>query len=124
MPTRLIKVFSQHHGIRRFQIITNQCRHAEQGRALFAKLARVTDNFLDVVLLHLGDVPRDDYLVKAVQEQRAVVAAYPSSLAGRAFEDIAASVDALPAAKQPDGGIEFFFERLLMADSESRGKVA
>ncbi len=120
----LIKVFSQNYGISRFHVVTNQSRRARDGKALFEKLTRVTDSYLDVVLRHLGDVPRDDYLVKAVQEQRAVVDAYPRSAAGEAFQQIAASIDALPVAREASGGIEFFLERLLMADTASRGKVA
>lgn len=120
----LIKVFSQHYGVSHFHIVTNQCRTSRQGRVLFAKLARVTDSYLDVVLRHLGDVPEDEYLVKAVQEQRAVVDAYPRSNAGEAFQRIAAKIDALPAAREASGGIEFFLERLLMADTATRGKVA
>lgn len=120
----LIKVFSQHYGITRFQIVTNQSRNAGDGRQLFRKLSRVTDAYLDVVLRHLGDVPQDDYLVKAVQEQRAVVDAYPRSESGAAFRAIAASIDALPAAHEANGGIQFFLERLLMARPVSRGKVA
>lgn len=120
----LIKVFSQNYGISRFQVITNQSRRGASGRVLFQKLARVTDSYLDVVLRHLGDVPQDDYLVKAVQEQRAVVDAYPRSVSGQAFQQIAASIDALPAAREASGGIEFFLERLLMANPASRGKVA
>ncbi len=120
----LIKVFSQHYGVSRFHIVTNQCRTTREGRALYGKLARVTDSYLDVVLRHLGDVPQDDYLVKAVQEQRAVVDAYPRSAAGEAFQRIAANIDAMPAAREASGGIEFFLERLLMADTASRGKVA
>jgi len=120
----LIKVFSQNYGVTRFYVVTNQCRTTRQGRALYGKLARVTDSYLDVVLRHLGDVPQDDYLVKAVQEQRAVVDAYPRSPAGEAFQRIAANIDAMPAARDASGGIEFFLERLLMADAASRGKVA
>ncbi len=120
----LIKVFSQHYGVSRFHIVTNLCRTTREGRALDGKLARVTDSYLDVVLRHLGDVPQDDYLVKAVQEQRAVVDAYPRSAAGEAFQRIAANIDAMPAAREASGGIEFFLERLLMADAASRGKVA
>jgi len=120
----LIKVFSQHYGISRFHVITNQSRRARDGRALYGKLARVTETYLDVVLRHLGDVPRDDYLVKAVQEQRAVVDVYPRSASGEAFQQIAAKIDALPAAREASGGIEFFLERLLMGGSASRGKVA
>jgi len=120
----LIKVFSQNYGVSRFQIITNQSRGAQDGRALFRKLLRVADTYLDVVLRHLGDIPRDDYLVKAVQEQRAVVDAYPKSASGIAFQQVAASIDALPAAQEASGGIEFFLERLLMANPASQGKVA
>ena len=120
----LIKVFSQNYGISRFHVVTNQSRSAAAGRALFSKLSRVTDSYLDVVLRHLGDVPRDDYLVKAVQEQRSVVDAYPRSAAGNAFLKIARNIEALPPAGETGGGIEFFFERLLMAEQQGRGMVA
>ena len=120
----LIKVFSQNYGISRFHIVTNQSNSPTAGRALFSKLSRVTDSYLDVVLRHLGDVPRDEYLVKAVQEQRAVVDAYPRSAAGKAFLRIARSIESLPEATDSSGGIEFFFERLLTAERQGRGMVA
>ena len=120
----LIKVFSQNYGLDRFNIITNQSDRGRSGRELFNKLLRVTDSFLDVVLRHVGDVPQDDYLVKAVREQRAVVDAYPKSVSGLAFERLAKRADALPANRESSGGIEFFFERLLASAPKSRGKVA
>jgi len=120
----LIKVFSRHYGISRFHVVTNRCRSARAGRELFSKLSRVTDNFLDVVLRHLGDIPEDRYLRKAVQEQRAVVEAYPGTKSAAAFTDLAARVDALPDILEASGGIEFFLERLLEADAAMRGKVA
>ncbi len=49
----LIKVFSQHYGISRFQIVTNQSSTMSAGRLLFDKLTRVTDAYLDVALRHL-----------------------------------------------------------------------
>lgn len=120
----LIKVFSQHYGLDRFNIITNQSIRGGNGRDLFNKLLKVTDSFLDVVLRHIGDVPQDEYLVKSVREQRAVVSAYPKSPSGLAFKKLARHVDALPAIRESGGGIEFFFERLLMSAPKSRGKVA
>ena len=120
----LLKVFSQNYGITRFNIVTNQSTRSGNGRALFRKLLRVTNQYLDVVLRHAGDVPRDDYLVRAVQEQRAVVDAYPKSSSGEAFKRLALDIDALPAARDASGAIEFFLERLLMGNPESRGKVA
>lgn len=120
----LIKVFSQNYGIDRFNIVTNQSRKPTSGRLLFDKLMRVTDNFLDVVLRHVGDIPQDEYLVKAVQQQRAVFDAYPKSASGEAFRQLAERIDALPAARDANGGIEFFFERLMMANTASKGMVA
>lgn len=120
----LIKVFSQNYGIDRFNIVTNQSRRRTSGQTLFDKLLRVTDNFLDVVLRHVGDIPQDEYLVKAVQQQRAVVDSFPKSPSGEAFRRLADRIDAMPSGRDSNGGIEFFFERLLMADSASRGMVA
>jgi flagellar biosynthesis protein FlhG len=120
----LIKVFSQNYGVRRFNIVTNYSATDAAGRKLHRKLTKVTDSYLDVVLRHIGDVPADRYLVRSVQEQRAVVDAYPLSPSGRALRRLAEAIDALPMQREPGGGIEFFFERLLMADNSSRGKVA
>ena len=120
----LIKVFSQNYGISHFNIVTNRSVSAAAGRKLFGKLLRVTDAYLDVVLRHLGDVPDDSYLVKAVQEQRAVADVYPLSASGAAFQQLAASVDRLPRRSKPGGGIQFFFERLLQQPAPARGKVA
>ena len=119
----LIKVFSQNYNVTRFNIITNQSATATSGRQLFNKLSKVADRYLDVVLRHLGDIPNDRYLVRAVQEQRAVVDVYPLSPSGVAFLKTARSIDRLPTRREPSGGIEFFFERLLNAVPVARGNV-
>jgi flagellar biosynthesis protein FlhG len=112
----LIKVFSRHYGVSRFQVVTNQTRNGNEGHRLFEKIRKVTDSYLDVVLRHLGDIPQDRLLRRAVQEQRAVVEAYPASGASKALRQIAMKIDAIHAT--PAGGhIEFFFERLLSADA-------
>lgn len=120
----LIKVFSQNYGISRFNIVTNRSLTASAGRRLFDKLLKVTDAYLDVVLRHLGDVPNDHYLLKAVQEQRAVTDAYPMSASGNAFLKLASCIDRLPLCSEPSGSLQFFFERLLERSPTARGKVA
>jgi len=120
----LVKVFSENYGVRRFQVVTNYSSNAAAGRQLFRKLSRVTDHFLDVVLKHIGDVPADRYVLRSVQEQRAVIEAYPLSPAGQAFRKLGQAVDALPTRREAGGGIEFFFERLLSADAGAQGRVA
>jgi flagellar biosynthesis protein FlhG len=120
----LIKVFSRNYGITRFQIVTNQTRDEAEGRELYSKLVRVTDRYLDVVLRQLGNVPHDIYLKKAVQEQRAVVEAYPRSSAGQAFKKIAQKLLLSPGRSSASGGIQFFFERLLGSEQLKTRRLA
>lgn len=120
----LIKVFSRDYGISHFQVVTNQTRSRFEGQALFSKISRVTDMYLDVVLRHLGNVPHDNYLRRAVQEQRAVVDAYPRCSAGLAFAEIAGKLDRLPVATTAKGGMQFFLERLLGAAPDAAGSAA
>ena len=120
----LIKVFSRNYVISHFQIVTNQTRDANEGRELFSKLVRVTDMYLDVVLRQLGNVPHDDYLKRAVQEQRAVVDAYPKSCAGQAFRQIAQKLLLTRNSRSASGNIQFFFERLLGAEQTPTRRLA
>ena len=120
----LIKVFSREHGISRFQIVTNMTRSEADGRHLFYKLSRVADQFLDVVLRHAGNIPLDAYLKRAVQEQRAVVEAYPESWSARAFRNLATKAATLRDKRVSAGGIEFFLEQVFRETSDYAGEVA
>ena len=83
------------------------------GEGLFRKLERVTSRFLDVVLEYAGEIPEDSFVRSAIREQRAVVKAYPSSPAARAFVRLARQAEKWPLAQGPRGNVEFFMERLL-----------
>ncbi|MCR9184143.1 MAG: MinD/ParA family protein [Halieaceae bacterium] len=114
----LIKVLNRDCGVKRFDILANMMDSEWQGRQLLAKLCNATDTYLDVNVRWLGSVPRDDFLRKAVQAQRAVVLEYPRSSSARALLEIAARISAEPP--QPmGGGMAFFIERMLAA----RGKT-
>ncbi|MEM7432348.1 MAG: MinD/ParA family protein [Pseudomonadota bacterium] len=119
----LLKVFSQNYGIDRFQIITNKSVSLRNSMRVFEKLRRTADEFLDVTLQHLGDVPKDDYLLKAVKAQRAVVDLYPRSASAEAFRRIARAVRKLPVIESR-GGIEFFFHQMLKAEHAEKRMLA
>lgn len=119
----LIKVFSRYHGISHFHIVTNQTPSRHAGQQLFSKIGRVTDLYLDVVLRHLGNVPNDNYLRRSVQEQRAVVDAYPKSPAAVALKDIARKLDLLPIPRNATGGLQFFLESLLESGMHAKGET-
>lgn len=118
----LIKLLSRDHGLFRFRVIANMVSSAQEGRELFAKLTKVTDRFLDVMLDYMGAVPFDEYLRKAVKRQRAVVDAYPRCKAALAFKALAQRVDAWPMPNTAAGHLEFFVERLIQV-SQSDGGV-
>ena len=109
----LIKVLSQEQRVDRFNVLCNQFPNGARGKALFSKLEGVCSRFLDVRLTHLGDVPLDDYLRRAVQMQKPVLEAYPASRSARAFREIAKKVQHQRLREQPWGGVEFFLERLV-----------
>ncbi len=111
----LIKLLSREHGLSRFRILANMARSMQEGRDLFAKMAKVTDRFLDVTLDFMGTVPYDDYLRKAVQRQRAVVEAFPRSRAAMAFKSLAQKAELWPVPDNAAGHLEFFVERLIQS---------
>ncbi|MFN2349888.1 MAG: MinD/ParA family protein [Thioalkalivibrio sp.] len=116
----LIKVLSRDNGINRMRVVANMVRGPEEGRQLFGKLTAVCDRFLDVTLDYAGAIPHDEYLRKAVQRQKAVTEAYPSSPAARAFKELARKADTWPIPPGGSGRIEFFVERLVGSDFNDR----
>jgi flagellar biosynthesis protein FlhG len=109
----LIKVLSRQHGIDRFRVLANMVRAPGEGDQLFEKLQRVTGKFLDVTLEHIGEIPEDPYLRRAIREQRPVLSAFPASPAARAFKKLALKADRWPVPEGPRGNLEFFVERLV-----------
>jgi flagellar biosynthesis protein FlhG len=109
----LIKVLSREHGVRRFQILANQTRKSGEGPALFEKIQRVCDRFLNVTLEFAGSIPFDDYLRRAVQRQSAVVDAYPASISSIALKNLASKADKWSAPQGARGHLEFFVERMV-----------
>ncbi|NGX16245.1 MinD/ParA family protein [Wenzhouxiangella sp. XN24] len=120
----LVKVLARDHAVRRFHTITNRVDSVQHGRKLHNKLQTVCDRFLDVPLQHMGTIPEDPLLRRAVQMQSPVVTAYPSSPASRAFKELAARADKLPEPRGMSGCIEFFLERLAGAHSRGDGLEA
>jgi flagellar biosynthesis protein FlhG len=109
----LIKVLHRSHGVGRFQVLANRSMAAGGGETLFRKLERVTNRFLDVVLEYAGEIPEDALVRSAIQAQRCVVGAYPSSPASRAYTRLATRAARWSIARGPRGNVEFFIERML-----------
>lgn len=113
----LIKLLSKHHGSKRVQIIANMVRSEAHGEELYNKIRRVTDKFLDVQVDYLGAVPLDEFVRKAVQQQKPVLSSYPRSPASVAITKIANKIDRWKMPQGISGNLEFFVERLLPSEA-------
>ncbi|NOU23465.1 MAG: MinD/ParA family protein [Methyloglobulus sp.] len=113
-----IKLLNRDYSISNFHVVANMVKTAQQGQALFQKLIKVTDHYLDVTLRFVGAVPYDDNLRKAVQKQMPVVVAFPESKASIAMKEIAGKIDGWPVKTKAGNYIEFFIERLVQYDSQ------
>lgn len=109
----MIKVLNRDYGMHRFHVLANQAHGIQQGRELYAKLARVSEKYLDVALNFLGTIPYDECLKKAVQKQKSVVETFPRSPSAMAFRQIAKKTQQWPVPKNMEGHLEFFIERLV-----------
>jgi len=109
----LIKVLYSKYGERYFRILVNQAPSEAAGKAIFAKISKVADHFLDGLSLdYLGAIPHDAMVTKAVLQQRALLEAFPDAVASRAFGVVADTIrKTQPFVNQ--GTIQFFWKRLL-----------
>ncbi|MCB1646451.1 MAG: MinD/ParA family protein [Pseudomonadales bacterium] len=109
----LLKLLNREHDIDRFKLVSNMTRTRQQGQLLYRKLVGVTDRFLDVTIEHVGNIPYDENVRKAVQRQKAVYEAYPSCKASMAYRELARNADSWPVSYGPRGHLEFFVEQLV-----------
>jgi flagellar biosynthesis protein FlhG len=114
----IIKLLNREHGVSRFRILANMVKTVQEGRDLYNKMCRVTDQYLDVMLTYMGSVPYDEQLRKAVKSQKPVVDAYPRSRVSQAFKNLARKADNWPVPTGVSGDLQFFVERLIQFSSQ------
>lgn len=125
-PTSLQDAFStisalnKNSGVRRFRVVANRVETSQQGLDLYAKLTKFADRYLDVLLDYCGSIPFDSHMQQAVREQQVVVQSHPRSASAMALKKLAARVDKWPRPQSPGGHVEFFVERLIQTERESR----
>lgn len=108
----LIKVLKRDGGIAKFYVVSNMVGSERAGLSAFSRLNDVAQRFMDVSLHYVGAIPRDEFLKKAVQSQRAVSDMFPVTDASEAFKRLAQSVDRWDTPETASGQIQFFVERL------------
>jgi flagellar biosynthesis protein FlhG len=81
---------------RRFHIVANRVRSAEQGAILFENIARTARSYLNLSLEYLGCVPEDDAMRKACRLRQPVGRLFPGSPAAIACGMLADAIDQWP----------------------------
>lgn len=109
----VIKVASLQGGVKDFGVVINPVVDELSARDMFKKLSAVSGRFLTAHLRHLGYVPRDENVHKAVMLQRPVVDVYPMCPASRALADVAKRLLSEPPPTRMDGGLKVMRDRLL-----------
>lgn len=107
----LIKLLHQEHGINEFSVLANMIRMSEDGLNLFSNFSKVVHKFLEVELNFLGTVPYDEHVHRSVKKQSPVVTAFPGSMAGIAFKELAKKMIQRPV-KKPIGDLSEYFSSL------------
>jgi len=109
-----VKVLSQKAGVQTFNVIVNPIVDEMAARGIFQKLTAVTGKFLEAKVRHMGYVPRDENLHRAIMAQRPVCEMFPSSPSARAIAIIAARFmeDKAPADGAVGGGLKLMWQRL------------
>jgi flagellar biosynthesis protein FlhG len=112
----LIKIMSNRYEWTHFHILANMVRNLKDGRELFNKLLRISEQFLDVQLDYLGAIPFDEHVHKAVKKQKPVLIAYPDSSASASLRELADGVNNWPYKPSLGGNTSFFLERLVAGE--------
>jgi len=109
-----VKVLSQKAGVQTFNVIVNPIVDEMAARGIFQKLTAVTGKFLEAKVRHMGYVPRDENMHRAIMAQRPVCEMFPSSPSARAIAVIAARFmeDKSAAEAAVGGGLKLMWQRL------------
>jgi flagellar biosynthesis protein FlhG len=116
----VVKVLSQQAAVRHFSVVVNPVVDEMTARDIFPKLTAVTSRFLSASVRHLGYVPRDENVHRAVVAQRPVVEIYPKSPASRAIGLIAQRLFKEVPAPAIDGGLKLMWHRLFREASAAQ----
>ena len=82
----VMKVMSQVHGIRKFRLLVNMVRSAEEARQVYDQVCRITDQFLEISVIFQGFVYYDAQVGRAVRQHQAFLEAFPKCKASRSLE--------------------------------------
>jgi flagellar biosynthesis protein FlhG len=95
-----------------FKLIVNRAVDPREGKQTADKITMVAQRFLQSDLPHLGILPDDPNVSKAVKRQVPFTVAYPGSEASIAIDRIAKHFLEIPQSSTVSGGVKGFFHKM------------
>lgn len=115
----LIKVLFTRYQEKGFNVLVNSARSSAEAMEVFRRLSLAAEKFLNVSLNYLGFIPFDEFVPKAVMDQKAFIDIYPNSPASQRIMEIASKV--LESRTRVKGTLQFFIKDLLSASASLQG---
>jgi flagellar biosynthesis protein FlhG len=110
----LMNVIFTEHGTKRFKLLANMVRDAEEAKLVFENLSNEVESLLGRVSIeYLGFIPKDENCEQAAREQRPVLQRFPDSASSKGFCELAERLLASSADGPSDGNIKFFWRKLM-----------
>jgi flagellar biosynthesis protein FlhG len=109
----LMKLLSSQYHEKRFNLIVNSVRHADEALDVYRKLTMVSNRYLDISIDFMGGIPFDRKMYESIRQQKVMVDLYPGHKVSLAFERLATKLVADIPHNQPKGSLQFFWKRLL-----------
>jgi len=101
----------EHEAIPRIKMIINGAEDRDEGRNIFNNLHKVCQKFLGMELEHLGTLPHDQNLRKAVRMQKPCILSFPNTAFSKEIESIGSKL--LDLKVEPEKkGMRGFMKRL------------
>ncbi|MCS5708594.1 P-loop NTPase [Candidatus Berkiella cookevillensis] len=110
----LIKILNTKYQIKRMKILVNMSSSLTESKEIFAKLTNVADKYLSVSLHFLGWIPNDEYVKRAIKQQKSLMELYPSSKAAQHYREIAAKlIDMKKSLNTDTNSAQLFLEDMI-----------
>jgi flagellar biosynthesis protein FlhG len=110
----LMNVIYTEHQTRRFKLLANMVKDADEGKLVYESLSNEVDSLLGRVSIeYVGFIPKDDNCEKAAREQCPVLQRFPTSESSKGFCELAERLLASSAEGPSDGNIKFFWRKLM-----------
>jgi flagellar biosynthesis protein FlhG len=110
----LIKVLFTKYQEKNFKVLVNDVKNEKEATEVFKRLSTAAGRFLSISLDYIGYIPHDNFLPKAVRQQKALIDIYPDCEASKSLLKISEKL-VNDNNEHVKGTLQFFLGGLLNA---------